>query len=155
MNVTDALTFHFNETEFVTNKRPEYNKFNFDAVIQIEWDCADEDVDRIMENDTTLDIIGDVNYIKRNMTWLNHIKELTKEKLNWEYDTIYINTHKVMDGIINCYVTRDKMFAPNERFDIIIENTGFVKMRYAIPYYEFEMFVTVRGICEYNESLIK
>ena len=151
-NITDALSFHFSETEFVTNQRPEHNKFYFDAVIQIEWDCADEEVNSIMDNDTTIHLIGQGNGLRRNMTWLHKIKEITKEKLNWSEESIFINIHKVMDGLVNCYVTRDNMFAPNERFDIIIENTGFVKMRYAIPYYEFEMYVTVRGICQFNDE---
>lgn len=149
-NITNALCFHFSETEFVTNQRPEHNKFYFDAVIQIEWDCADEEVNSIMDNDTTIQLIGEAS--SRNMTWLRKIKEITQDKLDWSEEDIFINIHKVMDGVINCYVTRDKMFAPNQRFDIILENTGFVKMRYVVPYYEFETFVTVRGICQFNDE---
>jgi hypothetical protein len=150
--ITDILSFHFSETEFVTDIKPECNNFYFDAVIQIEWDCAEEDVNTTMCNDTTIQTIGDVNCMKRNMSWLHKIRQISKDKLNWCCDDcIYMSIHKVMDGVINCYVTRDNKFVPDNCFDMIIENTGFLKIRYMSPY--TEMYVTMCGICEYNDTI--
>ena len=48
--IVKFLSFHYDTKEAGTNETPNLHGRFYDAVIQIEWDCADENVDQIMEN---------------------------------------------------------------------------------------------------------
>lgn len=151
-----ALTFHYNATEQFTDKPPSNNGITFEAYIQIEWDCADDDVNRIMENDIRPVVLGE-SIQEKNLLWIHTIKRIACEKLNLSganESYLFISLHKVMDGIVNCYVTHNHSIAYIEQFDMVVENTGYLRMTYCVPYHTTgRPYVSLRGKCMYNDSI--
>lgn len=123
-NVSDYLNFHFSTCES-TGAPPMNNGHLFDAVVQVEWDCADPYSNDIMENDILLYnnniCMQQSAHSKQNLTWVPKVRELALEHLQWSPDTtLYINLDKVMDGIVSCYIT--KQHHSNNLFHLLVDN---------------------------------
>lgn len=122
--VSTSISFHFDVTEPITKKLPNLNGYYYEAVVQIEWDCIDAAINSIIENDMN------TNTKTKNLSWIYMVKLLVSSELKLDQKTpLYISFYKVMDGILNCYVT----IYPNESvvYDVIVdENTqiGFPKV---------------------------
>jgi len=116
-----SISFHFNSREPVTNAPPNIDNIIYDAVVQVEWDSTDTHINSLIEND--------INKIihNKNLSWIHTVKLLVSSKLNLHNKTpLYMSYYKVMDGILNCYVT----IHPNDNvdYDVIIDehnNIGF------------------------------
>lgn len=122
--VSTSISFHFDLTEPVTKKLPNLNGYFYEAVVQIEWDCLDTVINSIIEND-----INTETQIK-DLSWIYMVKLLVSSEMKLDKRTpLYISFHKVMDGILNCYVT----IYPNEPvvYDVIVDEhnqIGFPKV---------------------------
>lgn len=122
--VSTSISFHFDITEPITKKLPNLNGYYYEAVVQIEWDCIDAAVNSIIENDMN------TKTHTKNLSWIYMVKFLVSSELKLDQKTpLYISFYKVMDGILNCYVT----IYPNQSvvYDVIVnenDQIGFLKV---------------------------
>ena len=153
--IVKFLSFHYDTKEAGTNETPNLHGRFYDAVIQIEWDCADENVDQIMENDIRPVVLGE-SLQEKNLMWIHNIRSLACEKLDQfdESQPLFISLHKVMDGIVSCYITPDRQDVYLEEFDMVLEGSGYLRMTYDVPYHTMgRPYVSLRGKCMYNDSI--
>ena len=95
-----SLSFYFDVTEPVTKQKPNLYGHYYEAVVQVEWDCSDTDMNDSIENDMN------TTNLSKDLSWIHTIKYIVSSKLKLDKRTpLYISFYKVMDGILNCYVT--------------------------------------------------
>lgn len=146
-DICNYLGFHFSTNES-TGAPPVNNGHRFDAVVQVEWDCADPYSNEIMEDD--LYFSNSVQGAKKNLIWLSKVKELALERLQWPSNTtLYINLEKVMDGIVSCYITKQQY--STKLFHLVIDN--YIKQMHRNQYMSHPL--TIPCNCIYNDHFDK
>lgn len=148
-DICNYLGFHFSTRES-TGAPLENNGHPFDALVQVEWDCADPYSNEIMEDDLYFSKANSVQGPKTNMTWLSKVKELALERLQWPPNTtLYINLDKVMDGIVSCYITKQQY--STKLFHLVMDN--YIKQMHPNQYKSPPL--TIPCNCIYNDNVDK
>lgn len=146
-DISNYLNFHFSIRES-TGAPPVNNGHRFDAIVQVEWDCADPFSNDIMEDD--LYFSKSVQGAKKNLTWLSKVKELTLERLQWTSDTsLYINLEKVMDGIVSCYIMKQQ--CSNKLFHLVMDMDNYIQQMHHNQY--MSHIYTTPYNCLHNDNV--
>ena len=87
--------------------------------LTICWDCDNEKLADLMENDTEKKI-GQ----KLNLMWIEKLKERSDWKLG---EKLYIETDYMSNDNFNCWFSKNRESIP--LFDFIVDKTGYVSVR--------------------------
>ena len=148
-NICDHLSFIVSDK----SKKGKYiykDGLKYDCQIRITWNGFNEKINKIMDNDIKLHIIGGEYYIK-NLIWIKKLQDIYLEMNEKCNNVIYINVVFVHDGQCECYLGTEKPKVL-EICDYIICQNNTLMIKYFIPYNNLFQYMFLHGMCLYNEN---